>query len=354
MSAIDINTNFKFADLTDIGSPKSEYGLSKGLEEAAFNIPGGPDKINFYAQTNNTSDREAMIDVLTIYKKERARLEKIDNLKEDIGTFLKKEFKKIKKGDRSGVVNTSTAGGGGLPEADAKIELQKEIALILKKDPVTQELQAAGQRGGTLSDQIYEFDKLKLAASTPSPAASTASSSLPSAASLEKQQEDFVEVYDADPIYSKITSNIGGIDRIIFIVGTFFIRSIVLFMIEWAINSHMITTFQQCFKSYVVGYISLFLVWVLIANAGENKYEENILLNTLFYYINTRAHKSSTWRIGIHILIQVLLLPLLFIIKFKSKPIDQDSFEQRRAIYQAISNLTFFTWLITSIIASRF
>ena len=170
----------------------------------------------------------------------------------------------------------------------------------------------------------------------------------------KSKQQLFVESFDDDPNYSLKNMEIGAVDRVIFVVGTFFIRAIVLFMIEWGINSHMITTFQQCFKTYVVGYIAIFLVWVLIANAGENAYEENVLLSTLFYYINTNAHKSSKFRIALHIFVQIALLPILFIVKYKSSPIEQDSFEQRRAIYNAISQFTFFIWLMTSIIASRF
>ena len=163
---------------------------------------------------------------------------------------------------------------------------------------------------------------------------------------------DFIEEFDDDLEFSQKTLSVGPIDRIIFIVGTFFIRTIILFMVQWGINSHMITTFQQCFTSYVVGYVALFLVWVLIANIPENKYEENILLSSIFYYINTK-NKVGYHRIIIHILLQIILLPILFIIKYYSTPIDQDSFEQRRAIYNAISNVTFFIWLMTTVVATR-
>jgi hypothetical protein len=164
---------------------------------------------------------------------------------------------------------------------------------------------------------------------------------------------DFIEEFDDDPEFSQKTLSVGPIDRIIFIVGTFFIRAIILFMVQWGINSHMITTFHQCFTSYIVGYIALFLVWVLIANIPENAYEENVLLSSIFYYINTKNNKVGYLRIIIHILLQIILLPILYIIKYHSTPIDQDSFEQRRAIYNAISNVTFFIWLMTTVVATR-
>ena len=170
----------------------------------------------------------------------------------------------------------------------------------------------------------------------------------------DKEKYQLIESLNEDPIYSQQTTEIATIDRTIFIVGTYIIRTIVLLMIEWGINSHMITTFKQSFQAYIGGYIALFLVWVGLANINENEYQENIVLSSLFYYINARANKLTKVRILIHIFVQISLLPLLFIIKYKSSEIDQDSFEQRKQLYDAISQFTFFIWLMTSIIASRF
>jgi hypothetical protein len=319
--------NLKFADLTAVGSPKDSFNLSKGLDNVAVKLPGGPDKINFYS----TLDQN-MPTVMSIYKKEKRRLEKIEALEDAIVKELKKEQKDLAK------------------DTDLKDELTKTLKTLtgtqdLKVEQVPSQTAGAvveEQTGGNLKSYI---DKLK-----------GEDNKLDNPKESIKGQilKDIVEEYEDDPVLSSKYTAIGSIDRIIFIIGTYFIRAIVLFMIEWAINSHMITTFQQCFKAYVVGYISLFLVWVLIANAVENQYEENVLLSSLFYYINVNAHSASKFRIGIHIFVQIILLPLLFIIKYKASPVDQDSFEQRRAIYNATSNFTFFIWTMTSIIATRF
>ena len=77
----------------------------------------------------------------------------------------------------------------------------------------------------------------------------------------------------------------------------------------------MIKSFKQCYEAYIAGYISLFLVWVLVANIGENAYEENVVLSSIFYYINTQAHKSSKFRIILHIFVQISLIPILYIVK---------------------------------------
>jgi uncharacterized protein YihD (DUF1040 family) len=342
MAPIDKNTNFKLANLTDVGSPQTNMDFSKGLEKAVFNLPNGPDKINFYNQISGDDDKQSMIDVLTIYKKERGRLEKIANLKDAIVHSLKKRIR-----HRNG---------------ESEPDIQKDISKLFKTNMVTQELDVA--KGGN----AYKDTPIIGGGGPGAPIPKTPANDPPAEdddgllkdiktlanEKTDNDKEISVEEFDENPLYSKKTSEIGSIDRIIFIVGTYFIRSITLFMIEWAINSHMITSFKQCFTAYVTGYIALFMVWVLLANVNETIFETNIVLSSLFYYINTKVHSSNKFRIGIHIVVQLILLPLLFIIKNKSAPIDQDSFEQRRAIYQAISNLTFFTWIMTSIIASRF
>jgi hypothetical protein len=406
--------NLKFADLTAVGYPKDSFNLSSGLDDAAVKLPGGPDKINFYS----TLDQN-MPTVMSIYKKEKRRIERIENLEDSIVKNLKKERDKkrntIIRQSTPATASNSQGGGDGAGttepgqapinrteadfEADQKVreELQNELKKLTGTQGITvtappesstnkvtptaptapnqaarensakeekaaadaqraaaeqsayraEYLQSGGQQtGGNLKDFVDRLkDKKEEVLNDPEAKIDT---------NTGLTVKDFVEEYEDDPVLSSKYTAIGSIDRIIFIIGTYFIRTIVLFMIEWGINSHMITTFQQCFKAYVVGYISLFLVWVLIANAAENAYEENVLLSSIFYYINVRAHKASKFRIGVHIFVQIILLPLLFIIKYKASPVDQDSFEQRRAIYNATSNFTFFIWLMTSIIATRF
>jgi len=365
--------NLKFADLTAIGSPPDSFHLSSGLDDVALKLPGGPDKVNFYS----TLDQN-MPTVMSIYKKEKRRVERIENLEDSIVKNLKKERDKkrntILRQSASATANAQqdvgvTVGGTepinrASAELEADKKVQEELHKSLKATTGTQGLTVAlkkttqppsmetasadgsGQHtGGNLKDFVDRLKNAKDEALN-DPEAPIDKNGL--------TVKDFVDEYEDDPVLSSKYTAIGSIDRIIFIIGTYFIRAIVLFMIEWGINSNMITTFQQCFKAYVVGYISIFMVWVLIANAAEDAYEENVLLSSLFYYINVRAHKASKFRIGVHIFVQIILLPLLFIIKYKASPIDQDSFEQRRSIYNATSNFTFFIWLMTSIIATRF
>jgi len=166
-------------------------------------------------------------------------------------------------------------------------------------------------------------------------------------------KEEFVEELDEDPVLTYKNDAINSTDRLIFIIGTYFIRIIVLFIIEWAISSYQVTTFKQAYISYILGYIGIFMIWVLLANIRETPYQENVVFSTLFYYINLK-NKYSTFRIVLHCLVQIILLPLLYIIKYKANPISQDSFEQKQQLMKALSNFTFFMWLMTTIIATRF
>jgi hypothetical protein len=316
------NINLNFTDLTEVGYSQPKMGLSKGLEDAAFNMPGGPDKINFYNQLATDDEKQTFMNLMQIYNKEKARVERIDQSQDEILRLLKKEWRKLRR-DKAGVAKPVT--------------LSESLASTGATSSLTTD-GGGGMKGGGLIDYMQDWNRLK----HPSPKDDPSYT-----------KEDLVDDFEEDPVFSPKVMEIGAIDRVIFIVGTYIIRAIILFMIEWGINSYMITTFQQCFTTYAVGYVSLFLVWVLIANINENKYEENVLLNSLFYYINLHG-KSGKWRIIVHIVIQFMLLPLMFIIKHQKAPIDQDSFEQKRAIYDAISNFTFFIWLMTTVVASRF
>ena len=371
--------NLKITDLTTIGSPRKEHGL--GLDDTAFKLPGGPDKLNFYNQISNQDDKVAFIKTMSVYLKEKERLDKINTAKEDIRRLINKAWRKEKKRDltvgassqsaspmppppvapensSAPPLPSSTGGkpsimsGGGLVDYIDRYRNRKHTtkAKIPKDEAET--------RGGTLNEYMKTYDDLDNINQGQDQKNRETQNTLSRILSDENQnnkytKKDLIQDYDADPVFSQKTLSIGTSDRLVFIFGTYIIRSLILFMIEWSINSHMITTFQQCFNSYIIGYISLFLVWVLVANIRESAYEENILMNSLFYYINTK-NKTSTARIGIHILIQLILLPLIFIIKYQKTPIEQDSFEQKRALYNAISNVTFLIWLMTTVIASRF
>ena len=215
------------------------------------------------------------------------------------------------------------------------------ITSIQENGSKIRELLSGGNyMGGTLIDKVEDWSKI--------------TEDSDDYFKQKQQKENFVKSLDDNPVYSPKNKELTSSDRITFIISTYFIRLIVLFILEWSVNSHYITTFRDAYIDYVLGYLAIFALWVILANINENPYEENILLSTLFYCVNYKDHKMNKFHIFIHALAQIILLPLLYIIKFKSKPIDQDSFEQKQTLIKAISNFTFLIWIITSLIATRF
>ena len=140
-------------------------------------------------------------------------------------------------------------------------------------------------------------------------------------------------------------------DRVIFIAVTFMIRGLVLFLIDWGINSTLITNFNRAFLYYALIYFTIFMMWVLLVNAGTEK--ENIPLKMAFYYVNWRT--NGIGRVLAHLAVQTFLIPIPFIVRepLQGAP-DAATFEKRRAVYRVLSNFTFFVWVMTSIIALRY
>lgn len=338
-----------FSDLLSVGSPNPETSLSKGLDELAFAKPGGPDQINFYNQFATLVDKEAFVNLMKIYKKESRRLERINLAKEHILYKINNKWRKTKAKIETPGINPSDKKLliERFNSDVSKIIQRNNIGNFLDIEPSEEEINKIividsslpiGGGDGGLEDKITKFNDIENDKSV----------------AKEDKEEAFVEDLDEDPVYTPKNKELTTGDRMIFIITTYFIRLIVLFILEWGINTHYITTFRDAYIDYIMGYIGIFALWVILANINENPYEENILLSTLFYCVNYKDHIMNKFHIFIHCLAQIILLPLLYIIKFKSKPIDQDSFEQKQGLINAISNFTFFIWVITSLIASRF
>ena len=149
------------------------------------------------------------------------------------------------------------------------------------------------------------------------------------------------------PKFAETTLN----DRLIFIAVTYIIRGICLFMLDWAINIKMVTTFEQSFNMYLTSYILVFVTLVILVNTSYSQTLNPFKL--IFYYIN--ADINGSMRIIVHLAIQLFLLPIMFIAKDKVQGSDNgiDTFEFRQKISRVISSVTMIIWLITSAIAVR-
>ncbi|NBP65863.1 MAG: hypothetical protein EBU66_14530, partial [Bacteroidetes bacterium] len=154
-----------------------------------------------------------------------------------------------------------------------------------------------------------------------------------------KETKKIIDEIEYNPIYNSKNQEIDTRDRIVFIATTFIIRGIVMFLLDWAINTYMIQSFAKAYYFYLFLYTAILLLLVLLINAPS----ENVSLSIIFYYINTDANNYT--RILLHIGILFSLLPIMLVIKKRSDSQNVAlSYEQKRDIYRITSNITLFTW----------
>jgi len=84
--------------------------------------------------------------------------------------------------------------------------------------------------------------------------------------------DDMKETYLADPIYGPEPEKVLMTDRVIFVVATYIIRAVALFMVEWGVHTNFINTFVKGFSLYFGVYMCIFLLLVILANAREDEY----------------------------------------------------------------------------------
>lgn len=198
---------------------------------------------------------------------------------------------------------------------------------------------------------------IKLKESTQSPSGQAGGSYYTNMLERVKKADDpdeklkILDEVDTNPVYSPENEEVSMTDRVIFIAVTFMIRGLALFLIDWGINSQLITTFNRAFLYYTLIYFTLFMMWVLLVNAGKDT--ENVALKMAFYYVNWKA--NGIGRIVAHLAVQTFLIPIPFIVRepMQGAP-DTATFEKRRAVYRVLSNFTIIVWVITSVIALRY
>lgn len=167
--------------------------------------------------------------------------------------------------------------------------------------------------------------------------------------STKNNKEKLQIQFQNDPIASPDNEKLTTTDRIIFIAMTFVLRGITLFLVEWAVNTYMVKSFEDAFKLYLVCYLAIFAVWAIMVNASDG-----LFFRMLFYYIDNETFGYG--RIMVHFLVQMVLLPVPYIVKTKGFQYTEEeyTYEQRRKTMSILSNFTFFIWAITSVIALRY
>lgn len=155
--------------------------------------------------------------------------------------------------------------------------------------------------------------------------------------------------YENDPVMSPMNDEITATDRVIMIALTYVLRAVALFLIEWGMNSYMVAGFENAFRLYMGIYVCLFLLIVMLANASFT----NLFFRMIFYYLSTTPHGYG--RIIVHLLVQLMLLPVPFLVRDGASVQEDDyTFERRRAVMNTLSQFTFFIWIFTSVIAFKY
>lgn len=152
------------------------------------------------------------------------------------------------------------------------------------------------------------------------------------------------------PIYSPNNNKVQLVDRAIFIALTYIVRSIALFVTEWAIFSGYISRFSGAFNMYFAMYICIFLLLVFITNAQE----DDLVFKILLFYINSSAEDGKgLTRIIVHIFCILLVLPVPYIVKdynIADRKPSNLSFSERAAILSSVDKFTLYVWILTTII----
>ena len=140
-------------------------------------------------------------------------------------------------------------------------------------------------------------------------------------------------------------------DRLVFVAITYILRALCIYIMEWAIFTQLINTFDTAFWVYVLLYSVLFLLLSIVVNAQE----DDKVFRLLLYYLNTKGENGMV-RIGVHLAVQWILLPLPYLVsEFKDGNdfTSKVSFSERRRVIRAIERVSMISWLLTTMIALK-
>ena len=342
----------KFQDLTTIGTSFTGIVPSFVTDQRLRN--NNPDAFRFYAATLKglTQNPKAVYGIIDIENNHSLRSEDVENKvagivasmkylksKETDAVFCealnqvsaKLEVNPMMKGVKlecppptttgaaTGTGAAPTVTGAGIKKGGGPVDVDDDVEDIVPED---------GQGG-------YYQKKLK---------------ELREASKSGTDMDKIIEEIDNNPIYNPQTQEVNVRDRIIFICLTFVIRGIVLFLLDWGVNSYLIDSFRNAFFAYMFLYSCIVMLMVILVNSSST---ENVTLRLLFYYINTDA--NGYMRVIVHIFVQLLLLPIMFVINVQNTDISVAlSYEEKRKMYRVVSNLSLFIWTLTSVIALRY
>lgn len=334
-------------DLTNVGMPGTYPWQSLLNDELVHKF--SPSRYNFYMQLvqglMNPNSKSIVDTVLTLQSTNKARREEIIRRSNEISKILSYlASSSDKPQDMSTIHNTEELLKAipflkGMQDDFNGNPLSPKLRIEYKKPGTTTPVPTKGQGGGGSKFQEY-YERLK-----------EQQELLKSAEDLNKKQQaknnirDILIQYQNDPITSPDNARLRAADRIMFIAGTFLLRIIAIFVVQWGVQAYFVRDFNTALLLYLGTYLSLVGLWWILTNASR----ELLNFRILFYYLSS-SHGYG--RIIAHVFIHLMLLPIIF--GFQTKPRqgeDITSIEYRRKIMSGVNNFSFYTWAVCSAFA---
>ena len=166
----------------------------------------------------------------------------------------------------------------------------------------------------------------------------------------DKNNDKIVKKYTESPFYSPNNEKVNMTDRLIFVVLTYIIRSLALFLVEWGIYTGYITDFNQAFGLYFGMYASILFLTLFLTNGKK----DDMIFRLLFFYINTQSDDGrGVLRIIVHIFCILLLLPIPLVVREyrEFKPKEILSFKEKSKLLNGIQTFSLYSWILTSVVA---
>ena len=314
---------FNFKNLTSLGGPRTDLNTFIDNEQL-YKLD--PDRFNFYMQVLESVSNPNP-DVLTeVIRKEnltRYERERVD-----------KKLKNIENYFENRKDNIEEEGESSSSMKDVQ-KLKRKLAL----NPLTQDIVITDKgkkfEGGDISQLKKKLGlgegELQLT-------------------NDDKKNDEIVKKYTESPFYSPNNEKVNMTDRLIFVVLTYIIRSLALFLVEWGIYTGYITDFNQAFGLYFGMYASILFLTLFLTNGKK----DDMIFRLLFFYINTQSDDGrGVLRIIVHIFCILLLLPIPLVVREyrEFKPKEILSFKEKSKLLNGIQTFSLYSWILTSVVA---
>ena len=312
---------FNFKNLTSLGGPRTDLNTFIDNEQL-YKLD--PDRFNFYMQVLESVSNPNPDVLSEVRRKEnvtRYERERVD-----------KKLKNIENYFENRKDNIEEVGESSSSMKDVQ-KLKRKLAL----NPLTQDIVITDKgkkfEGGDISQLKKKLGLLELELTND-----------------DKNNDKIVKKYTESPFYSPNNEKVNMTDRLIFVVLTYIIRSLALFLVEWGIYTGYITDFNQAFGLYFGMYASILFLTLFLTNGKK----DDMIFRLLFFYINTQSDDGrGVLRIIVHIFCILLLLPIPLVVREyrEFKPKEILSFKEKSKLLNGIQTFSLYSWILTSVVA---